>query len=106
MIEYKPEDVNLRGIYRKYDKNGNVSTYYTGDVVDFENKKYIATDVIVGIQPKTIGSAWKEFEISSRFYYSILEPQNTNEGDRWLDRQSGRLFTRVLDESGLIWVEL
>jgi len=103
---YSAEEINLRGNYRKYDKNGKLNVYNVGDVVRYNSKQYIATATIIDEIPIQKNTSWREFETSTKFYFSKDEPSNTNEGDRWLDAVSGRMFTRVRDDDEFVWAEL
>ena len=105
-MTYIPEEINLRGKYRKYDKNGKLNVYDIGDVVKYGNKQYIATATIIDEIPIQQETSWREFETSPKFYFSDIEPPDTNEGDRWLDKLTGRMYTRVRDEDELVWAEL
>lgn len=105
-MAYIPEEINLRGKYRKYDKNGKLNVYNIGDVVKYGNKQYIATATIIDEIPIQQETSWREFETSPKFYFSDTEPPDTNEGDRWLDKLTGRMYTRVRDEDELVWAEL
>jgi hypothetical protein len=105
-MEYIPEQLNFRGNYRKYDANGKIIVYAVGDVVQFNDKKYIATVNLADSIPTSKNSGWKELEVGSRFYAQLNEPNDSNEGDRWFDLASGRLYTRLHDDNGYHWAEI
>lgn len=104
-VEEKPEELNFRGKYRKYDPYGYYNVYNTGDVVEYLGKKYVAVKATKNIIPINNTNNWKELEVASRFFRSEAEPPDTNEGDRWLDITTGIVYTRIRDMNGLHWAE-
>jgi len=103
-MKYVPDQVNYRGQYRIHDPNGKKFIYRVGDVVTYNNKNYIATEVIKNKTPETKDSGWEYFESQHKFIESEYEP-DANVGDKWRDLISGRVFTRIQDENGFHWVE-
>jgi hypothetical protein len=103
--EFIPENINFRGKYKKYDPNGRINNYFTGDVVEYNGKKYIAVTSFRDIIPGTDIKYWKIFEEESKFFRTDIEPQDSNEGDRWLDITTGIVYTRIRDNNGYHWVE-
>lgn len=54
------DNINFKGRYRKYDPNGNLAKYYTGDTVEFNGNLYTATKDITSVPPSVKNSGWEE----------------------------------------------
>jgi hypothetical protein len=102
------DKVNFRGKYRQYDADGNRYLYKIGDVVELNNRKYVAIKPNIFSIPGTIegNESWRSLGSDDAFYISELPPANAAKGDRWYVPSTGILYTYVKEESNQFWVEL
>tara|TARA_R100000008_G_C3541985_1_gene145295 strand:- start:321 stop:614 length:294 start_codon:yes stop_codon:yes gene_type:complete len=90
--------------YKSFSANGSPSRYHKGDRVRFAGKTFIANNDVEGLSPNQ-SDIWEEVTHNVK-YSSGLNPHiNPNEGDRWLDTSSGKLYTYIDAGSNLQWVE-
>lgn len=101
------DNLNFKGKYRNYDAYGKKYKYAIGDTVEFNGFYYVATSTIEGIPPNVKNSGWEVLSSNSNFYIQSTTPTGiTYKGDRWFDTSTGTIYTRLLDENGMHWVEL
>lgn len=101
-----PEEITYKGNYRQYDSRGYEIIYSVGDVVTYDGKHYVAIVNNKKSIPTKQNSGWKVYTGNFEdYFYSDDKPLNVNVGDRWIDRQTGRMYTYIEDKNGFHWVE-
>lgn len=100
------DQINIRGEYQEYDDNGNPISYSIGDVVDFNEKTYIA-NVNNPDHPYIENSGWYQIARGSIFFKDSSVPKFVRSGDKWFDTSTGIMYTMVIQDNGYMhWVEL
>ena len=104
----KTDNLKFRGIYKKYDPNGQTIEYTIGDTVDFGGVYYTATKIIRGLNPLAKDSGWEKIgDIDpNRFFSQITEPITKKIGDRWFNPNTGITYALIKDQNGFHWVEM
>lgn len=103
------DNLNFRGKFRQYDVDGNPYLYKIGDVVDYKGKQYVAVKSTSSTIPSTANtdSVWKPFSVGvGSFYIQDSPPTTPVAGDRWYRPTTSVMYTSILQETDLIWVEL
>ena len=104
------DNLNFRGKFRQYNVDGSPYLYRIGDVVEHKGNKYVAIKSTSSVIPAGVDSTatWQKLSAAAGggFYIQDDEPTAAVEGDRWYRPTPAILFTRIKQETDLIWVEL
>lgn len=101
-----PQELNYKGYFREYDTRGYANNYGIGDVVIFEGQQYVCTANNKATLPTKRNAPWKVLTADyENIYLSEDQPLDADVGDRWLDKNTGRMYTYIEDINGFHWVE-
>lgn len=105
------DNLNFRGKFRQYDVDGKPYLYKIGDVVDYKGKQYVAVRPTATTVPTTPNGEnyWKILAAGTGSFYIQDDPPASGTyiaGDRWYRPTTSVMYTCILQETDLIWVEL
>ena len=92
------------GEYRSRHSSGETIKYNSGDMVLFEGKLFVATNLIESGTPDT-NSDWLAMG-NSRISYRSTIPPNPAGGDNWFNSATGKLYKYIDDGETKQFVEV
>ena len=95
---------NFVGEYRSRYSTGETIKYNSGDMVLFEGKLFVATNLIESGTPDT-NSDWLAMG-NSRISYRSTTPTNPQIGDNWFNSATGKLYKYIDDGETKQFVEV
>ena len=98
---------NFKGDFKAVTDQGNIRTYYIGDVVYYEGKTYVASKVIEGLSP-VLGekTGWTSLSDNQVLYETKNEPFHAKVGDEWFKTDTGVHYKRIENDSNEFWIEV
>ena len=94
----------FRGEYKTRFPSGEPEGYRSGDLILYEGKLFIATNIITSGSPDT-NNAWVPLG-NSRISYRSTQPPDPKVGDNWFNSATGKLYKYIDDGETKQFVEV